>query len=189
MIIPRLYACVDEDGFICQTKRRMEEDEGPNRPPFGQFIFHLLTEPLDWSLPTDTLRYKWVGGGPHLVETATLSDLKARKCAEITKAKINANMDSFLFGGKKIAVDDASFREMQSTNGFVALNNEMPSGWPGGWKAVDNTYVIIADAAAWRTFYNTMVQAGLSNFNKSQALKLVLENATTAEQIQAVEWE
>lgn len=106
----------------------------------------------------------------------------------ITHCKIGANMNYFEFGGKQIQADDASFREIQSTNGYVALNNAMPPQWPGAWKAMDNTVVPIPDVATWKAFYNTMVATGTANFKRSQELKLAIANASTIPEVMAVVW-
>jgi len=75
-------------------------------------------------------------------------------------------------------------------NGYVSLNSAMPPGWAsvGGWKAVDNTYVVIPDIAAWKAFYLSMFAAGNANFAKAQTLKAQLAAATTVEQINAIVW-
>lgn len=189
MLIEKHYACVDELGFVRQAVMRREESEGPVVPIDGPFTYHALGGPLDWSLATQSLRFKMIEGAPQLVETASLAEIKARKRAEITQAKIAANADHFTFSGKQISVDDSSFREMHSTNGYVSLNQQLPAGWPGGWKAVDNTYVVIPDAAAWATFYGAMVSAGIANFNKSQSLKAAIDSAQTIEAVQSIHWE
>lgn len=117
-----------------------------------------------------------------------LAELKAAKNAEINAARLAANFSTFTHAGKLIACDQLSRSDIDGTNGFVSLYGSMPPGWPGGWKAVDNTYVSIADVAAWKAFYSSMFAAGNANFAKAQALKTQLDAATTAEQIAAIAW-
>jgi hypothetical protein len=138
--------------------------------------------------PSSTSELKFISGAMAWVEMATLDDLKAAKNVEIVKARVAADFDSFEFGGKHIAVDEASFRQIQATNGEVALTQQLPINWPGGWKAIDNTYVAIPTVGSWITFYQAMVQAGLTNFNKSQVLKAAVAAATTPAQVTAIVW-
>lgn len=120
--------------------------------------------------------------------TTSLAQLKAAKNAEINAARLAANFSTFTHAGKAIACDQLSRSDIDGTNGFVALYSTLPPGWPGGWKAVDNTYVAIADVAAWKAFYSSMFAAGNANFAKAQTLKAQLDAATTAAQVSAIEW-
>lgn len=117
-----------------------------------------------------------------------LDTLKAAKNAEINAARLAANFTSFPYGGKQIACDQLSRSDIDGTNGYVALNGALPPGWPGGWKAMDNTVVVIADLATWKAFYAAMFAQGNANFAHAQALKVTLAAATTAEAIQEITW-
>jgi hypothetical protein len=114
--------------------------------------------------------------------------LKAAKNAEINAARLAANFTSFTHAGKAIACDQLSRSDIDGTNGFVGLYGTLPPGWPGGWKAVDNTYVPISSVDGWKAFYSSMFAAGNANFAKAQALKTQLEAATTAAEVQAIVW-
>ena len=118
----------------------------------------------------------------------TLAQLKAAKNSEINSARLAVNQTTFTHAGKVIACDELSRGDIDGMNGFVALYDAMPPGWPGGWKAVDNTYLSIPDVAAWKAFYSSMFAAGNANFAKAQALKSNLAAATTAAQVAAVVW-
>ncbi|MDP3228530.1 MAG: DUF4376 domain-containing protein [Acidovorax sp.] len=122
-----------------------------------------------------------------LLEPA-LATLKAEKNNEINAARMTANFTSFTHGGKLIACDALSRSDIDGTNGYVALNGALPAGWPGGWKAIDNTYLVIADVAAWKAFYASMFATGNANFAHAQQLKATLAAATTAEQVAAIVW-
>lgn len=119
----------------------------------------------------------------------TLAQLKATKNDEINAARLAANFSHFEHAGKQIACDQLSRSDIDGTNGFVALYGALPPGWPGGWKAIDNTYVAIADVAAWKAFYASMFAAGNANFARAQALKDALAAATTAEEVAAIGWD
>mgnify|MGYP006915277066 CR=1 FL=1 len=63
----------------------------------------------------------------------------------------------------------------------------LPTGWPGGWKAIDNTYVTIDTIEKWNSFYDTMYATGMANFAKAQQLKAQLDVATL-ETIDSINW-
>ena len=117
-----------------------------------------------------------------------LAPLKAAKNEEINAARLAANFSTFQHAGKAIACDQLSRSDIDGTNGFVVLYGALPPGWPGGWKAADNTYVAIATVADWKAFYSSMFAAGNANFAKAQALKGLLAAADTAAEIAAIHW-
>lgn len=114
--------------------------------------------------------------------------LKAAKNAEINAARLAANFSTFPYADKAIACDQLSRSDIDGTNGFVNLYGTLPPGWPGGWKAVDNTYVPISSVDGWKAFYSSMFAAGNANFAKAQALKTQIEAATTPEEVQSITW-
>lgn len=114
--------------------------------------------------------------------------LKAAKNEEINASRMAVNFSHFTHGGKQIACDQLSRSDIDGTNGFVALYGALPPGWPGGWKAMDNSYVAIADVAAWKAFYASMFAAGNANFAHAQALKALLAQADTPEAVAAIQW-
>ena len=121
----------------------------------------------------------------------SLEDLKARKNQEINDARLHANQTTFTYSGKAIACDQLSRGDIDAINGIVAITNELPPSWIGGWKAVDNTIVPIPNLNTWISFYAAMVQQGTINFNKAQTLKLQLETAYSAgnrENMEGVTW-
>jgi len=129
-------------------------------------------------------------GNNYVLPTVSIETLKASKNDEINAARLKANFTTFTHAGKQIACDELSRSDIDGMNGYVSLNGAMPPGWAsiGGWKAVDNTHVIIPDIAAWKAFYLSMFAAGNANFAKAQSLKAALASATTAEQINAIVW-
>lgn len=132
-----------------------------------------------------------VNGFPVAVDPPppSLESIKTAKSAEINAARSTANTSTFTHGGKEVAVDALSRSDIDGVNGYVALyGGALPPGFPGAWKAVDNTYLPIADIDAWKAFYTSMIAAGAANFAHAQALKAQLAAATTPEQIAAIQW-
>lgn len=116
----------------------------------------------------------------------SLEDIKAAKNAAINAARLKANQSHFVFMGKQISVDPLSRSDIDAAHGVILMLGAMPGDWPGGWKAMDNTIVPIADLATWGQFYGAMVAQGTANFAHAQALKVQLAAATTAEEVAAV---
>lgn len=115
--------------------------------------------------------------------------LRERKEAEINAARMFANRTYFTFQNKQVACDDLSWNDIISANAEISLTREMPEGWVGGWKTMDDSYVVITDVATWILFIKAMVSRGTTHFNHSQQLKSLLAAAETPEQIAAINWE
>lgn len=118
----------------------------------------------------------------------SLEDFKAAKRVEINAARATANAAYFEFSGKQIAADALSRSDIDGVTSYVTLMDALPPGFPGGWKALDNTYVAIPDVATWRTFVAAMVAQGTANFTRAQARKAAIEAAVTVSAVDAVAW-
>jgi hypothetical protein len=132
----------------------------------------------------------WVDAGNTAAEDPayTLDGAKERKNDEINAARLTANRSTFTAGGKIFACDELSRSDIDGINGYVTLFGALPAGWPGGWKAVDNSYLPIASVNDWKAFFGAMVAAGNANFAKAQQLKAQLAAAKTFEQVDAIQW-
>lgn len=119
---------------------------------------------------------------------SALASAKAHKNTEINEARLSANRGTFQHAGKTFACDELSRSDIDGTNGYVTLTGSLPPGWPGGWKAVDNTYHVISTVAEWKAFYGAMFAAGSANFAKAQALKASLANAALISEVAAIRW-
>lgn len=181
-----IYAAIDANNIVQQV---VENDEQPIEDSIYTYR-QLSTLPM-WPGPTPTSVLSWLPEetDPSWVETATISELKASKNSEINSARLTANRTSFEFMNKVIACDELSRSDIDAVNGIIAITNAMPPNWVGGWKAVDNTYVLIPDVATWISFYGAMVQKGSSNFAHAQALKATLASVNTPEEITAIQWQ
>lgn len=118
-----------------------------------------------------------------------LAALKAAKNLQINQWRAQANQTHFAHGGKQIACDALSRSDIDAVAGSVALTGAFPAGFPGAWKAIDNSYIMLPDVAAFKAMYASMTAQGSVNFGQSQALKAQLAAATTAAQVAAIVWE
>lgn len=142
-----------------------------------------------------TYEKTWVIGNKYLIEEdanaavlAALNVVKEAKKMEINLARLSANQTSFTHATKEIACDPLSRGDIDGTQGYVINANALPAGWPGGWKTIDNSYVVISTVDDWKSFYTSMYMQGLYNFGKAQTLKTAVDNATTAAEVAAIGW-
>lgn len=122
------------------------------------------------------------------VPEPTIGALKAAKNSEINQARATANTSTFTHDGKAFSCDALSRSDIDGVNGYVALYGTLPPTFPGAWKAADNSYYPIADVAAWKAFYASMVATGSANYIHAQELKAQLTAATTTEAVAAIVW-
>jgi hypothetical protein len=71
----------------------------------------------------------------------------------------------------------------------IALTGAFPAGFPGAWKATDNSYVMLPDTDAFKAMHASMTAQGTANFIHAQTLKTALAAATTEEQVSAIVWD
>ena len=122
------------------------------------------------------------------VDTRTITVGRTAADKRINAARLAANQSSFTFAGKQIACDPLSRSDIDAVNGFLSRTGTLPAGWPGAWKAVDNTFVAIATAADWDALYAAMVARGMLHFAYSQSLKAQGVAAGTLPQLDAIVW-
>jgi hypothetical protein len=119
---------------------------------------------------------------------ADLVALKAAKNEQINASRASANLSTFPHAGKQIACDALSRSDIDGVANNIALFGEFPDGFPGGWKATDNTMIPLVDVNAFRAMYASMTAQGTANFNHAQALKAQLAAASTPDDVDAIEW-
>ncbi len=117
-----------------------------------------------------------------------VEELRAAKNEEINSARAVANLSTFPHEGKRFACDSLSRSDIDGVANHIALFDSFPEGFPGGWKAVDNSMLPLADIDAFRAMYASMTAQGAENFNHSQELKAQLAAASTPEEIAAIQW-
>ena len=117
-----------------------------------------------------------------------IDELKAYKNEEINAWRAAANASTFPHGGKLIACDTLSRSDIDGVASNILLFGVFPDGFPGGWKATDNTMIPMPDVDALRAMYASMTAQGAENFNHAQELKVQLAAASTPEEIAAIEW-
>lgn len=117
-----------------------------------------------------------------------LEAAKLAKNNQINSWRLEANRGTFEHGGAAFACDELSRSDTDGITSFVSLYGVMPPGWPGAWKAKDNSFFPITSVADWKSFVASMVAQGNANFAKAQALKAQLAAATTREQLDSIVW-
>lgn len=175
----RLFGKIDELGYLLIIQSE-SDDEMPvpegyivlgTRPPPSPgegFSYHVVTD-------------QWI-------YTRSIDDLKKDKRVEINLAREKANKSSFTYLGKEISCDSLSRSDIDAVSSELALTDSFPTGWPGGWKCMDNTYVPITDKATWIAFLQAMTTQGTANFLHAQTKKAEIEAATTIAEVEAVAW-
>ena len=118
-----------------------------------------------------------------------LNDTKIAKNLEINTERLKANNSWFVFLDSRIACDQLSREDINGVNGYVSNTGSLPDSWPGGWKHMDNGYVPIVNVDMWKMFYKAMVDQGMTNFQKAQTLKQRVSEATTVQEVAAINWE
>lgn len=176
-----IYIEIDSNNKVIQFLDSESIPEGTN-------IFIEVPEVLPWNPPTKTSDLYWVDNQAVWIETASLAELKVRKNEEINAARLAVNRSTFTYQGKLIACDELSRSDIDAINGIVAVTQSLPPNWVGGWKAVDNTYVVISTVLQWINFYGAMVAQGSSNFAHAQQLKATLLAAQDAAAVAQIKW-
>jgi hypothetical protein len=161
---------------------RYREKPDP-QPPLGYRVTSRELKEVDGE-------YEWVSTverlpAPDLEEL--VRTLKAAKNDAVNRERLRANTATFMFDGKPIACDELSRSDIDGVAGYIALFGDFPPGWPGVWKAADNTYVPMTNIAHFRAMYAAMAGAGLANFMRAQEKKQQLAEATTIAEVESIE--
>lgn len=159
----------------------------PDEVPAGHELVQLSQTVHGWPAGIGELHCT-EQGELYFVDSRSLADLKAAKNSEINAARLAANHSGFEYLGKRIATDPLSRGDLDAVAAIVARTGALPAGWPGAWKATDNSFVPIVTVAAWDAFYGAMYAAGLQNFATAQALKAQLASAATPAEIDSITW-
>ena len=120
--------------------------------------------------------------------TIDLTPMKLAKNAQINDWRLLANATSFTYLGKQIAVDITSKFDILFADIEIRNTSAMPTVWPGGWKTMDNSFVLISDVPTWKAFLHALYNQGAVNFGHAQELKGEVALATTVEAINAIVW-
>ncbi len=120
---------------------------------------------------------------------AQFAALKAAKNLQINDWRGTANKTHFPHAGKLIACDALSRSDIDAVANSIALAGAFPAGFPGAWKAVDNTYIMLPNVDAFKAMHASMTLQGTINFGRSQTLKADLAAATTLAQVNALTWD
>lgn len=122
------------------------------------------------------------------VDPNQLVAFKTAKNLQINQWRATANTTTFTHLGKAIACDDLSRSDIDGVAGNISLTGGYPAGFPGAWKAVDNSYIILDTVQKFKDMYASMTAQGSTNFTHAQTLKTALAAATTKEAIDVISW-
>lgn len=159
---------------------------------YGETQMDLLESDLGADLPAYAALIATVRAAIHQPTPAEIAAalvlLKTAKNMQINEWRALANQTHFTHTGKQIACDPLSRSDIDAVAASIALTGAFPASFPGAWKAMDNSYVLLPDVAAFKALYSSMTAQGTANFAHSQALKTTLAAATTAAQVDAITW-
>lgn len=122
----------------------------------------------------------------YTVSNILLADYKARRMAEIDRLRQKRNMGTFSHAGKEFAFDQHAFKDVMVIAGYIGMTNELPTSFPGAWKAIDNSLLLMPTVNDFKNFYASMVNTGINSFLFCEGLRADLNNATTYEEIYAL---
>ena len=181
------YMTIAPDGRVDSLHDIPDGDDPPTADGFA--VAEVPMPFAGWpAAPTPTSVLHWQGGSFVWKETATLDEIKAAKSAEITRDRIATDSDRFVYQGLSIRTADKDIFDLLIADARISKGQGMPPNWPGGWKAIENSYVLINTVDEWNAFFIAMYDAGISNFNRSQQLKAQVSAATTAAEVTAIQW-
>lgn len=121
-------------------------------------------------------------------EMVTIEAARRQAVFNINTARLNANQTYFTHLDRQIAVDPLSRSDIDAINGEINNTGAFPTGWPGAWKCLDNTWLPVTTVSEWKALYSSMVNQGTANFAKTQQLKAQIEAATTPEAVAVIVW-
>lgn len=154
--------------------------------PHRGLIFRRCSGLFLLTAPTPTHEARWLDDRPQWIETADLPALKLRKRAEITQDRLAADADHFVYQGKAVRSAEKDILDLLIAD--ARWNKGKPANWPGGWLAIDNSYVIISTKEQWDAFFIAMYDAGIDNFMWSQQLKARVLAAQAPDDLAAIQW-
>lgn len=118
----------------------------------------------------------------------TFEQLKVEKNAQINDWRLQATHGTFYHDGKVFSCDALSRSDIDGTANHIALFGTFPPDFPGAWKAIDDTYLLMPTIDDFKAFYGSMAATGAANFKRAQALKVRLAEATTRDDLDAIQW-
>lgn len=180
---PRRYGYCDDSMFLDQGG--INETVVPGLPPSEGHVWNGAAWLPRPSQPS--ARHSWVNG--EWVTDWTIERARDKKNSDINHWREEAN-ETFEYGGKQFSSDSLSWKDIAGAHGWIVATGALPPGWPGAWKAVDNSFLPITNTTEWMAFYGAAVARGSANFMRSQALKAYMNDpARTIEEVDAITWE
>lgn len=110
---------------------------------------------------------------------AALAIDKAALNLEINAWRAAINFTSFPYAGKLVACDVLSRSDIDVVASYIGLFGTFTPDFPGAWRAIDNSYIMLPTVDAFKAMYTAMAARGTANFNQSQAWKASTAASTT----------
>jgi hypothetical protein len=195
------YAIVQSDGKPLYTSWLANPEDLPDLPQDHEAI--LLDNDSDnlailssyWNgtnwvqRPANTPSYfKYDKVSETWVDSRNLDDVKVAKLTELNKAYRTAMSGNFYFNTTPVQMGGYSKSNIDAVNGYISLNNSLPTNWSGTWKAADNSLIQIPDVSTWTEFYAAMIDQISNNFEKLQTLKTRVTNSNTIDKVDSISW-
>lgn len=178
----RTFAYLNVDGHVVFFSTVADSADPPTID--GYTSVEVTTE-----LPSQpSKKHKFHVGRWQWEELRTLEEIRFDQRQKINASRLAATAGTFTFAGKEISCDAQGRADIDGINGEVAITGQLPTEFPGAWKAVDNTWVDIPDVATWTLFIKAMVTKGTQNFAYAQSLKNAIDVATTIAEVEAITW-
>jgi hypothetical protein len=152
-----------------------------------------IVEPA--GMPSDFAfgRYRWrdgillaVSGDPPTAEQLAVA--RSARSEQVNAWRSAASQACFAYQDKQFSCDPQSRQELDGIANTIALSGAFPPGFPGYWKAADNTPLPLPDIASFAALYGAMVERNTRVFNLAQELKQRIADAATVAGIEAVRW-
>lgn len=194
-MIELTFSPVQDDWLEVAWTDVVQDGDQPQRTPLRHTSYHptqlamLQADAVTMGTPlTDHMPMLTAWVDSYVPPTPDIAALKAAKNTQINQWRAAANQSYFTYSGKQIACDALSRGDIDAVTGVIALTGAFPAGFPGAWKATDNSYVMLPDVDAFKAMHAAMTAQGTANFMHAQTLKTALAAATTQADIDAIVW-
>lgn len=123
---------------------------------------------------------------PYTPTASEIAAAKEAKVVEIVTAVDAANRGTFTHLGRVFSFAPDKAVQIQIIQGYVTEHRAFPPNFPGAWKDVNREIFAMPNITTFLDFYSSMTAKGLTNFMAGEYLQALVAQATTLEQIAAI---